>query len=295
VSRLRTPGGVAGGRKPVAANELPTPIDSVLRDGTARERLAVGQIRDQTATERDAAATERDESAAARDRDATVADTRALDLDGGDARFGKHTLRLKELRARGIGGRRRAALGRTRAAGDRTHAAEDRARASSDRALGALDREESRRDREYAGTDELTGARRRGIGLEELDREVARAHRTSDALTVAFVDVDGLKRVNDVSGHGAGDLMLRAAADCLREHMRGYDLLVRLGGDEFLCILPGVSADQVRRRFHNIGAQLTAGPTAGSVSIGLADLRDGDGAQDLIERADHNMLGSRRR
>jgi diguanylate cyclase (GGDEF)-like protein len=141
----------------------------------------------------------------------------------------------------------------------------------------------------------LTGARRRGIGLEELDREVARAHRTANHLTVAFVDVDGLKRVNDVYGHGAGDPMLSATADCLRTHMRSYDLIVRLGGHEFLCILPGADADEVRRRFHNLGSQLTAGPIPGSVSIGLADLQAGDSGQDLIERADFNLLGSRRR
>jgi diguanylate cyclase (GGDEF)-like protein len=276
------------------AEHLSKARDRDIGEGTARTRLAGGQIRDETAAERDEAARERDVLAAQRDQDASVADVRAVDLDDNDARFGRHTLRLRELRTRGVGGHRRAALGRDRAERDRIHAADDRRRASGDREFGALDREESRRDREHAGIDELTGARRRGIGLEELEREVARARRTGANLVVAFVDVDGLKNVNDEEGHHAGDDLLRESAKALKRHMRTYDLLVRFGGDEFLCILPGASADEVRRRFLDLGSQLTAGAT-GSISIGLTEMRDGDQAQDLIDRADQDMVGTRRR
>jgi diguanylate cyclase (GGDEF)-like protein len=262
-------------------------------DQAASERLEVGHLRDETASERDQAAEQRDELAAQRDRDADLADQRALELDGSDRIADRHTLRVQELRGRGREVGKRAALDRERAGGDRRKAAHDRELGAHDRELGALDREQSKQDRDHAATDELTGAYRRGAGLEELEREMARARRTGKNLVAAYVDVDGLKAVNDTHGHSAGDELLRAVAESLRHRMRTYDLLVRLGGDEFLCVLPGVSVDEVRRRFDDLGSELPAGPTLGSVSIGLSELRDGENAQELINRADRNLLAGR--
>ncbi|HYN50328.1 MAG TPA: GGDEF domain-containing protein [Thermoleophilaceae bacterium] len=193
---------------------------------------------------------------------------------------------MQELRGRGREVGKRAALDRERAGGDRRKAAHDRE-------LGARDREQSKQDRDHAATDELTGAYRRGVGLEEVEREIARARRTGHSLVAAYVDVDGLKAVNDTHGHSAGDELLRDVAESLRHRMRTYDLLVRLGGDEFLCVLPGVSVDEVRRRFHDLESELPAGSTLGSVSIGLSELRDGENAQELINRADRNLLAGR--
>jgi len=257
-----------------------------LRAGTARERLEVGQLRDETASERDLAAKQRDELAAQRDRDAERADQRALELDASDRVADMHTLRVQELRGRGREVAKRAAL-------DRERAGRDRRQAARDRELGARDREQSKQDRDHAATDELTGAYRRGVGLEELEREIARARRAGQNLVAAYVDVDGLKAVNDTHGHSAGDELLRAVAESLRHRMRSYDLLVRLGGDEFLCVLPGVSVDEVRRRFHNLELELPAGSRLGSVSIGLSELRDGENAQELVNRADRNLLAGR--
>ena len=257
-----------------------------LRAGTARERLEVGQLRDETASERDLAAKQRDELAAQRDRDAERADQRALELDASDRVADMHTLRVQELRGRGREVAKRAAL-------DRERAGRDRRQAARDRELGARDREQSKQDRDHAATDELTGAYRRGVGLEELEHEIARARRAGQNLVAAYVDVDGLKAVNDTHGHSAGDELLRAVAESLRHRMRSYDLLVRLGGDEFLCVLPGVSVDEVRRRFHNLELELPAGSRLGSVSIGLSELRDGENAQELVNRADRNLLAGR--
>jgi diguanylate cyclase (GGDEF)-like protein len=262
-------------------------------DQVASERLEVGHLRDETASERDQAAEQRDELGAQRDRDADRADQRALELDASDRVADMHTLRVQELRGRGREVGKRAALDRERAGGDRRKAAHDRELGAHDRELGALDREQSKQDRDHAATDELTGAYRRGVGLEELEREIARARRTGQNLVAAYVDVDGLKAVNDTHGHSAGDELLCAVAESLRHGMRTYDLLVRLGGDEFLCVLPGVSVDEVRRRFHDLGSELPAGSTLGSVSIGLSELRDGENAQDLIDRADRNLLVGR--
>lgn len=255
---------------------------TAVRAETTRERLAVGQLREDTASQRDQAARERDELAAQRDRDADMADERALDLDEG-AEVGVQGLRTREV---GV---------RERAAAERERAARDRRQAARDRELNARDREEARRDRERAGTDELTGARRRGVGLEELEREIARARRTGENLVVAYVDVDGLKRVNDEHGHSTGDELLRQMAERLKHHMRTYDLLIRLGGDEFLCVFSGVGVDEVRRRLHDVGSESPAEPAVGSVTIGLGELLDGEGAQELIDRADRDLLSVRSR
>ena len=140
---------------------------------------------------------------------------------------------------------------------------------------------------------ELTGARRRGIGLEELGNEMERARRESDgSLVAAFVDVDGLKSVNDMEGHAAGDALLRAVADGLRRHTRSYDLVVRLGGDEFLCALPNVTLVEARARFDRLRTDLAG--SGSSVGIGCTELRDGDSADDLVGRADSDLLTSRR-
>jgi diguanylate cyclase (GGDEF)-like protein len=251
-----------------------------------REQLGAGQLRDEPASERDRAAEQRDEVAGERDRDAERADQRALELDARDRVADMHTLRVQELRGRGREVGKRALL-------DRERAGRDRGQSARDRELGARDREHSKQDRDHAATDELTGAYRRGVGLEELEREIARARRTGQSLVAAYVDVDGLKAVNDTHGHSAGDELLRHVAESLRHRMRTYDLLVRLGGDEFLCALPGVSVDEVQRRFHDLESALPAGSTLGSVSIGLSELRDGENAQELINRADRNLLAAR--
>ncbi len=86
---------------------------------------------------------------------------------------------------------------------------------------------------ERASTDDLTGLLRRGAGLALLEREIDRSRRTETRLVVAFVDVDGLKRVNDELGHAAGDRLLSDVAAVLRSRLRSYDLVMRWGGDEF--------------------------------------------------------------
>jgi GGDEF domain-containing protein len=75
--------------------------------------------------------------------------------------------------------------------------------------------------------------------------------------------------------------------------MRPYDLLVRLGGDEFLCALPNVTAVEARRRFAGLADELRDS-TGTSVSIGYSELRDGDSADDLVHRADTALLADRK-
>ena len=105
----------------------------------------------------------------------------------------------------------------------------------------------------------------------------------------AYVDVDGLKAVNDEQGHVAGDELLSRVAEGLKHHMRPYDLLVRLGGDEFLCVLP-VSAFAARRRFADLRKDLDLSELKPSVSVGFSELRDDDSPDELVRRADEDLL-----
>ncbi len=95
--------------------------------------------------------------------------------------------------------------------------------------------------------DELTGTLRRGAGMAALQREIDRARRLKEkGLAVIFIDVDGLKEVNDHDGHAAGDERLRATVAAMRERLRSYDLVIRYGGDEFICVLTGSSRGRCR-------------------------------------------------
>lgn len=121
-----------------------------------------------------------------------------------------------------------------------------------------------------------------------------RARRRCGGFVVAFVDVDGLKRVNDTRGHLAGDALLMAVAECLARCLRSYDLVMRYGGDEFVCVLPDADAGTVRQRFASVAEELAGGPTDGSITVGFAVLLDTDSAEELVQRADQSLLDARR-
>ena len=174
-------------------------------------------------------------------------------------------------------------------------AADDRAQGSHDRQVAAEDRAQAAKDREDSGTDELTGVSRRGAGLAAIGREINRAQRIGGEVVAAYVDVDGLKATNDGSGHAAGDLLLIAVADSLRACLRSYDVIARVGGDEFVCVLPGISVENAGRRFGAVSSLLSAGPVSASITVGFARLEAGDSADDLIQRADDEVSKARRR
>jgi GGDEF domain-containing protein len=210
-----------------------------------------------TACERDRAAEDRDDVAAERDRAADLRGDEAAAGDRTEARQDSLASRAQAIRSTKRH-RRRDAENRAEAAGDRRQAAADRLRARRDRESAALERDQAAADRAAAAPDELTGARRRGSGLVEIQREIDRANRTGGRLVAAFVDVDGLKAVNDAQGHSAGDNLLVAVAHVLKARLRSYDLVLRFGGDEFVCVLPGLGLESARRRFAHVAASLTA-------------------------------------
>jgi diguanylate cyclase (GGDEF)-like protein len=115
---------------------------------------------------------------------------------------------------------------------------------------------------------------------------MARASRSDQPLVVAFVDVDHLKAINDLFGHAAGDRMLVEVATALRDKLRSYDLIIRFGGDEFVCAISGLNLAEATERLALVNAVLEVGPEHGSVTIGLAELRPEDSVDSLIARAD---------
>jgi diguanylate cyclase (GGDEF)-like protein len=195
----------------------------------------------------------------------------------------------------------RAERDRARAAADRAKAADDRVRAAADREEAARERVVARRERgrsadslRLAATDELTGAWTRRLGLEELSRELERARRTGARLVLAFVDVDGLKAVNDNRGHLAGDALLRLLGETLRASVRPYDVIVRYGGDELLCAMSNLGLPEARARFDTIAAAFAAAdPDHHSITFGLAQAAPADSLQELIARADTDLLQAR--
>ncbi len=180
----------------------------------------------------------------------------------------------------------RSELALVQVASDRTRDSQDRRTGTDDRRGALGDGVAETEDRDAPCLDDLTGAHRRGVGLMELQREMARARRTNQALVVAFVDVDGLKAINDSRGHAEGDRILREIANVLRANLRSYDLLVRFGGDEFLCILPGLEEAQAIDRMAAVNSILARPPDQWSVSIGIAHLEADDSVEALVARAD---------
>jgi diguanylate cyclase (GGDEF)-like protein len=189
----------------------------------------------------------------------------------------------------------RAAAGAPLSPDERRVAARDREAAARDRRAAAEDRKAAHREFTDEGVDELTGVLRRGVGLAAIDREIGRAERTGDPLVVAFVDTVGLKETNDTKGHGEGDRVLREVADSLTADLRSYDVVARVGGDEFVCALSGETIEQAAGRYEQIFTRLTERGNGVSITVGLAAHRPGDTLETLIDRADQAMLAIRRR
>jgi two-component system cell cycle response regulator len=159
---------------------------------------------------------------------------------------------------------------------------------------------ELRRLREQVCVDELTGIyNRRGI-LNMLERETNRLSHNGSQLGILLIDVDEFKHINDTYGHSAGDEVLRAIGKVLRCSIRRSDAAGRIGGDEFLVVLPGVDelqAYQVAERIRS-GIDQLAFAGAGmhvSASIGVAVSEShGGSGRGLLDDADRSMYSRKR-
>jgi diguanylate cyclase (GGDEF)-like protein len=271
-----------------------------LRERSALRRQQGAQGRVEAANARDAVALARDLAASARDAAAALRDRELAEHDAGLAperglTAAETVLRSAQKRRGGATYRVAAVESRARAAADREQAARDREQAARDRLQAQLDRDALLQQLAIAETDALTGARTRAAGLADFGHEIDRARRTTKLLAVAYIDVVGLKAVNDAHGHSAGDALLARTVRAIRGHLRSYDLIVRLGGDEFLCVMSGATMADARERFDAIQAALANDSDPCEIKVGFAALEPEDDATELIERADAKLPRSRPR
>lgn len=161
----------------------------------------------------------------------------------------------------------------------------------SPRELMSMNSGALRKLRDQVAYDELTGTLRRSSGVAAMEREVARSQRRRSPLTVAFIDVDGLKRINDTQGHAAGDDLLKRVARVLTGRLRAQDLVFRYGGDEFVCMFPDTDANAASGLVAELAA--TARGQGVAFSYGIASRSDGDDAVRLLSRADSELYADR--
>jgi diguanylate cyclase (GGDEF)-like protein len=149
---------------------------------------------------------------------------------------------------------------------------------------------------ELASTDDLTGALRRSAGLAALQREIDRSRRVGGiGIVVIFLDVDSLKHVNDTQGHAAGDSLLVDVVAAIRKRVRSYDLVIRYGGDEFVCALVEEALPDAERTLADIRREYTLRTHGHSVSVGVATVDETDTAESVVAKADAALYVERRR
>jgi diguanylate cyclase (GGDEF)-like protein len=155
---------------------------------------------------------------------------------------------------------------------------------------------------EHSVRDSLTSCFNRGYGLEALERELDRARRSRQPLSIPMFDIDNFKTINDELGHLRGDDLLRAVGAHLTRVLRSTDVKCRYGGDEFLIILPDTpligaqqAAESVRRKMATL-AIVSGGKTLPvTVSVGVAAAGPAElGVATLIERADNALYRAKR-
>jgi diguanylate cyclase (GGDEF)-like protein/putative nucleotidyltransferase with HDIG domain len=150
-------------------------------------------------------------------------------------------------------------------------------------------------------TDYLTNLPNARSLFLSLDREVSRAGRAGTSLAVIVCDLDGFKQVNDRFGHLTGNKVLRVVANGLRERCEEKDYVARMGGDEFVMLIPGSDQEaleskiEAMRNVVRLAGEITPEPCALSLSVGVATYpEDGSDAEELLAESDRRMYKSKR-
>ncbi|ANY82384.1 hypothetical protein BB934_29190 (plasmid) [Microvirga ossetica] len=149
-------------------------------------------------------------------------------------------------------------------------------------------------------TDLLTGLASRRHILEQLDGMLAEHEASGSKLCIAVIDIDHFKAINDGHGHDAGDTVLRHFADMYRERVRAQDMLGRMGGEEFLLILPGAGADdafriidRIRDRFPPAWLVEDGIDLSYTFSAGITEALKGDDRSSILRRADRALYAAK--
>ena len=149
---------------------------------------------------------------------------------------------------------------------------------------------------EMATSDPLTGLANHRTFHERLRNEVARALRHGRPLSLAIVDLDQFKEINDNAGHGAGDKVLATVAKELQRAARAEDVLARIGGDEFALLLPETSSMDALSFVERVRATIASEPVLGyrvTLSAGISDISHATGAEQLFRFADGALYWSK--
>ena len=145
--------------------------------------------------------------------------------------------------------------------------------------------------------DPLTGLFNRRFATDHLPSEIARAERQGYPFTLLMIDLNGFKQINDVYGHAIGDQALREFAHALKKSVRSSDLPVRMGGDEFMVLLPECRAYSVPECLARLKGLTITHNGAGielRFSAGWCEWRPGETPEQLIERTDHSVYVDKR-
>lgn len=151
--------------------------------------------------------------------------------------------------------------------------------------------------RNLAMVDPLTGLYNRRFAEQRLAAEVARSERRGHPLTVLTLDLNNFKEINDTYGHPAGDQVLQEFASRLNKVIRGSDLAVRLGGDEFLVVLPECTLEQLKLvldRLNSFELDWQGKKIPVTFSAGWRDYQKGDRPEEMLARADEALYEGKR-
>src|SRR5579863_2060801 len=165
--------------------------------------------------------------------------------------------------------------------------------------VSALGKMEVRTEEVYrlAVIDPLTGVYNRAAGEQRLGEEIARSRRHGTSLIALMFDIDKLKYVNDTFGHAAGDELIKHFADLLKRAIRGSDVAVRLGGDEFLVVLPECKVNQVHLVLGRLGGmkiEFSGQQIPITFSSGWSNYIPGELPEALLKRADAALYINKR-
>jgi diguanylate cyclase (GGDEF)-like protein len=155
--------------------------------------------------------------------------------------------------------------------------------------------------RRRAGVDELTGLSNRYIFMPILDAEMGRTLRHKRPFSLAMLDIDHFKMINDSRGHMFGDKVLKALAQFMQSEVRTIDVLCRFGGEEFCILLPETSInfaayamERLREKLEKEGLDINGERFRLTVSIGLVSFNGGDETQEaLLKRADKLLYAAK--